>query len=89
MDCEACHAPNAVAEPSPREAARALIFKIGVRRIAHWCDIGDCAVYKWFERATDDRPVPLAHVPKILKGAREAGIAVDPRVLWPSMPEAA
>lgn len=74
-------------QASPKAAAKALIMRLGVKRVAGWCGVSDFAVYQWFSRATDDQPVPLRHVAAIVRGGEQAGERIDPRALWPGMPE--
>ena len=82
MDGDPCHAP-AIAASS--EAQRLVRDTLTVKRIAGWCDLDTSAVHHWLRRRPADCPVPPEYVPIIFLGARAAGLAFDPVVLWPAL----
>ncbi|CAN5889681.1 hypothetical protein BH11PSE1_BH11PSE1_10620 [soil metagenome] len=85
MDDPKCHA----ATETPKEKARQLILKVlGAKRVAAWCSVGEATVYQWLGRGSDENPVPPAHVPAIIAGAKEAGLDAPMSVLWPAMAQA-
>lgn len=89
MPSASCHAssePAAPAEVTNLDRAKEIILKtLGVKRVAAWCKVEEDTVYQWLSRGTDDKPVPIAHVPAIIAGAREDDLAFDHAVLWPAM----
>ncbi len=76
-----CHAE---ADPSVRQRAKALVLRgLGVKRVAGWCGIKVDTVYQLLGRGTNEHPLPLSYVAKIVAGAKADGIDFDPAVLWP------
>lgn len=79
---------NGQGEAPAGETARDTILRLTPKRIAGWCNVTESAVHQWLVRkAETDEPVPPRHVPAIIKGAREAGLPLNVRVIWPAMPD--
>lgn len=73
-------------EETPRTRAKALVLKTyGVGKVAVWCRVSEAAVYQWLSRGTDQEPIPPAHVPAIITGAKADGLPAPMDTLWPAM----
>ncbi len=74
-------------QSQPRSAQQERLHELGLTQVALWCRVSEAAVYKWLARRPTDSPVPPQHLPAIVAGCRAAGIALDPRDLWPALPQ--
>lgn len=79
---------NGKGEPRSAETPREAILRLTPKRIAGWCNVTESAVHQWLcRKASTAEPVPPRHVPAIIRGAQAEGLDLDPRVLWPAMPD--